>query len=718
MGQTNEKENPSFILENLQNTTIEDENNTTLEKSFYILRNILFDYKLYKDTISKNQKNNNKKKNKFKKNKNKKEYSKEELMNMNKNNYDKNIINDVEHKIERIKKWVIMSKYTESDEDKLDNILDDTNKIKNINIKNKSKKLLLSKYTDYEIESGIFKFYQSKSSKFIRRVKKGPPDCFRWCSWCILNFLPRDRNNLIYENYTNMNLEKENKDRIIRDIERTFSQQKREKKELRAMETSLYKILKAFWNLDKIIGYCQGMNLVVGFLLILSNFNERDSFYLLTSMFSNTFKPRKKYHYNIRGLFYDEFPLLNLLNYIFENLLKHHCPEMKEHLETLGITIDLWMGRWLHTIFTLILPINWCKRIWDNIFSENIFFLVKFGICFSMMFKDDIIKMKGEEQVLNHFKKFEKYSLCFDNEELNKKYDLNKIIEKSQKINIDIEFYLKNYEKTNNDFIQKLNKINDIKYEFFTQSVRKATYATILFSEEDNTKRSLNNNITFKNNNIKIENSEEKEFDLNLNNKDNEINKQYKKNKIPKNLKNSFSKKDNKKNKIIIGDSPNNNSLIKDINIINNANKENNSNETINSNNIIIKKDINEKIRETIDNVNEEYEENIEDDNEYDNIIKKNINSHKFENFLKRNRLDIFSKKKAFKTFEKSESFHFPSLKGRNETIGLHFPNGDDISTFIGKNKFKVINKINTEKKKDKNMHIDKNKIDPIIIKK
>ena len=73
-----------------------------------------------------------------------------------------------------------------------------------------------------------------------------------------------------------MALEKENKDRIIRDIERTFSQQKREKKELREMETSLYKILKAFWNLDKVIGYCQGMNLIVGFMLIISKFKESD----------------------------------------------------------------------------------------------------------------------------------------------------------------------------------------------------------------------------------------------------------------------------------------------------------------------------------------------------------------------------------------------------------------------------------------------------------
>ena len=706
MGQTNEAENPSLILENLQNTTIEDENDTLLEKSFYIIRSILSEYKLYKDIISKNQKNiDNKEKNKKSKKEVKKIYLKEELMNIDKNKYDKNILDDVEHKLERIKKWVKMTKYTNNpSKNQQDIILENNDKAKNMNKKNKiPKKLILSNYSDYEIESGIFKFYQNKSSKFIQRVKKGPPDCFRWCSWCILNYLPQDRTNLIYENYTNMALEKENKDRIIRDIERTFSQKKREKKELREMETSLYKILKAFWNLDKVIGYCQGMNLIVGFLLIVSNYNERDSFYLLTSMFSNTFKTRKKYDFNIRGLFYDEFPLLNLLNYIFENLLERNCPQMKEHLETLGITIDLWMGRWFHTLFTIVLPINWCKRVWDNIFSDNIFFLVKFGICFSIMLQEDFLKMEDEEQVLNNFKNYEKFSLCYDNEELNKKCDLNKIIEKSQKINIDIDYYLKNYEKLNPGFIQKLNEIGNIKYEFFTHFIRKATYSTVLFSEEDNTKGSFHNK-TFKNNslNLKNENSKEKEIILNLTNKEKKINNQNKKNKIPQNLKNLILKKnsDDNINKINLNDSSNDYSPLKDINIINNNNG-NNSNEEIN--NDIIKQELNnENIKETCDSVNEE---NLE----HDNIIKKNINLHKFENFLNRNRLDIFSNKKAFKTFEKKDHFHFPSLKGRNESIGLHIPNEEDISTFIGKNKFKNRNK---EKNVYKNIQINKEKID------
>ena len=692
MGQNNEVENPSLILENLQYMKIEGENESSLEKSYNIIKNILFEYKLYKNIISESQNiiiNNKDNKNTI--NKTIKEFSKEELIEMNKNNYNKNILNDIEHKINRIKKWVKMSKYSPKETQNI-NIPKD-NDTKNNKLNKINNKFILSNYADIKIEKGLFLYYKNKPSKFFRRIKKGPPDCFRWCSWCIINFLPQERNNIIYENYTNMSLEKENKDRIIRDIERTFSHQKKNKNELRKMEKSLYKILKSFWNLDRDIGYCQGMNLIVGFILILSNFNERDSFFLLSSMFSNTFKSRKKYEYNIRGLFYEEFPLLNLLNYIFENLLEHNFSNLKRHLDKLGITIDLWMSRWFHTLFIIVLPINWCKRVWDNIFAENIFFLVKFGICFTQMIQDDILKMEEEEQILNYFKKYEKFSLCYDNEELNKKCDLNKIILKSQKINIDIEFFLKNYEKINSSFNQKLNEINDVKYKFNTQFIKKETHSTILFSDDDiiNTKKDLENSL--KNNSINIKKEEENEIDFGMINV--EINNQNKKNKIPIKLKSSNS--NSNKNNIITNKQNTSNSLhINEIKIFNDI--KNNSNEIKNEKNIneennnIINEIENIKLDESSESINNDFEENIEFDQSNIDVIQKNISLYKFENFLNINRLDKHSNQKD----ENNKNLFFI---GKNETIGLHRPNEEDISSFIGKNKFKNSKILFSEKK-------------------
>ena len=740
MGQNNESENPELILEKLKSMTIKDENNTSLDKSFNTIRNILKDYKFYKNLLEQNKNNNRKTISYFniKKYNSSHEFSKDELINLN-GNYGKNVIQDINHKIERIKKWVKMVKspydnndksFSKNENESFENIennlniidnKDKINKFKSSNNVRKAKQnnIVLSNYTDKKIENGIIIFSQNQNNKYIERIKKGPPDCFRWVSWCVIHNLPLDRDNYIYENYINMSLEKENKDRIIRDIERTFSEKNIEKVELRKMETSLYKVLKAFWNLDKEVGYCQGMNLLVGFLLILSEFNERDTFYLLVGNFSDTFKLRRKYEYNFRGLFYEEFPLLYFLNYIFNALFEQYINDLKNHLENLGISIDLWMGKWFQTVFTIILPINWCKRLWDNIFAENIFFMVKFGIAFTMLIKDDLMKMDEEVDILNYFKDFEKYSLCSDNDILNQKSDVYSIIIKSKKIKLDVDYFLKNYEKNEENgknFINKMEKIEDIKYEFYEQFISKPTLQTILFSDDE--KLNANNNI----NNNKINNNEQKE-EIIFEEKNNEIENENNKNNNEKiRLRNKFPKrntaenKNNLKNNIFPNDISNQNKKYftdgKGINKFSSDEPEEIGNNSSRNNNNFISINNDNEVNE--DSINNTYYQNVNenfyfDNNNINNIIENHLGSHQFDHYLKKNRLDDLYKNNQClnKKYTKDSNDFSPSKNGKNENIGIHIPQEDDISFFIGKNKF---NHFQKKKKQDSNFNNEYNK--------
>ena len=738
MGQTNDNKNPELILENLKSIIIKEENNTSLDKSFNTIRNIIIDYKFYKNIIDQNS-NKRKTINFFNRNKlsSSHEYSKAELKNLN-GNYDAHVIKDVKHTIERIKKWIKMVKNPYSNnndnsfsmndydnfinlEASLNEIITYTeNKSKDIKKQNKNDDILKN-YSDQKIEYGIGEYGQSQKSKYIERLKKGPPDCFRWTSWCISNNLPTDRDNIIYENYTNMSLEKENKDRIIRDIERTFSDKNIEKEKLRKMETSLYKVLKAFWNLDKEIGYCQGMNLLVGFLLILSDFNERDTFYLLASNFSDTFKLRRKYEYNFRGLFYDEFPLLHFLNFTFEILLAHHVRDLKDHLENLGISIDFWMGKWFQTVFTIILPINWCKRLWDNIFADNILFMVKFGIAFSMMIKDDILKMEEEVDVLNYFKEFEKYSLCFENDVLNQKGDVYSIITKSQKIKIDVESFVKNYEKNTDvgkNFFNKMEKIENIKYHFYEQIVSKPTIQTLLFTDEgNNIKRG---NSTKNKNEDKIE--EKIIFEENSKDVENLIITPKESEKInlkkASDMRNTMPFKESLKNKIMPDEIPLKDKERKSVdiqfkneclnnkdlnNIIENDNNDNLYSFNISNNNDASNNNINKK-EESCNNVYcQNANEDIKNGNNI-NIEKDNIDSHQFEN-INENKLegiDLNTNNNIYKAYTKETDLSQISNQiGQMESIGINIPKEDDISTFIGKNKFQKKNKSEQGNNKD-----------------
>ena len=353
---------------------------------------------------------------------------------------------------------------------------------------------LIQNFSDKNIEEKIKEFYSYNKSKFKERLFKEPPECLRWVSWCIINQTPLERDINIYNNYLVKDLEEENKNSIIRDIQRTFTDTKNiNKDELKKKEVSLYNVLKAFWNLDDQIGYCQGMNLLVGFMLLISEGNELDTFYLLISNMSATFNQRKVYDYSWRGLFSEGFPLLVYLNFIFDILLEENLPEIKNHLDELGITYDLWIGQWFQTLFTIVLPVNWCKRVWDCIFSDNIYFLIKFGIVFTKMLKNEILEKTEEIDVINFFKDLQKYSMCAENKFLEEKGDINILVTNANKIKLDPEQYFKLYRKRNEDFNMfkiEMDKNSGVLYPLETgnrawNDFKINNRATILFEKED-----------------------------------------------------------------------------------------------------------------------------------------------------------------------------------------------------------------------------------------
>ena len=388
--------------------------------------------------------------------------------------------------------------------DKNSNTFNNNDSLEKINITN---------YTDSKIEIGLNNYYKKKKIKFLNRVFKGPPECFRLSSWIIINNIPLNRNKDIYNYYLLIRLNKKTKESILKDIERTFPNNE-DVKNLRSKETNLYHILKAFSNLDNNLGYCQGMNIIVAFLLIITDFNEIDTFYLMIAIFSETFMFRDFYNFSFRGLFSDEFPLLLFLNYIFEFEFKKNLPVLQEHFEKLGLTNEIWIEKWLQTLFIILLPIDWCKRIWDCVFIQNIFFLIKFAIAFLKILEKDLLKLDEEIKVFNYFKNIQKYPLTNEkNAQLNK-YNIETIINNADKVKIDIKYYYDNYYKQNENF-QHLIEKKSIKYKLTKceENLLLNSYyemkETILFPDDDNYK----NNVDKKNDYVFINKNKYNNFD-------------------------------------------------------------------------------------------------------------------------------------------------------------------------------------------------------------
>jgi hypothetical protein len=514
MGLINEKEEPSLILELLKENQSLIENNGSNEYSFELIHKIINYYEELQSIIKKNEKKS--------------------FIETNDNyNYNfpiknkKNYLNEINHQLKRIQKWIFMAKTKDnlqrsirgksfvSKNEAFHNAF-----LKNLNIcnSNESKEIIIQSpnkkvykkltnkyanfennninitdYTDFKIEKGIKNFFIKNNNKFLERVYKGPPECFRLTSWIVLNNIPLDRNKEIYEFYSKKELNLEIKNSIIKDIQRTFPTENTEI--LRPKEKKLYSVLKAFSNLDIELGYCQGMNLIVAFLLNVSNFNESETFFLLISIFSSTFKERGinyNYNFSMRGMFNNGFPLLLFMNYIFDKEFRKLLPDLKKKFEDFSITYDVWIGKWFQTLFTIVLPIEWCKRLFDCVFVNGIFFQINFGLAIIIFLEKILMKFEDEIEILNYFQ-----DLIDNPLNVNKKilvdFSIEDLIKKSEKIRINIKDYYNKYIEEFPSFEDDIER-NNIEYNIIgIEEINKNIFnlinfdrkETILFESED-----------------------------------------------------------------------------------------------------------------------------------------------------------------------------------------------------------------------------------------
>lgn len=268
-------------------------------------------------------------------------------------------------------------------------------------------------------EQGLRNYYFSNQLHFENRIIKSPPASFRWLSWIISSGVPISRPAIYYTNLLTYDLPDTVEEQIQKDLDRTTRKDESNYKE---KISSLYRILRAFAVLDKDLGYTQGMNFLVYYLLNISNRSEIDVFYLLMSIFSKTFSKK----FGMRGFFIEGFPLLYCCTDIFDKKLNKFLPEVHRHIKKINLENFYWISFWMQQIYILMFPKEILLRICDYFFVYGINFLISFGLSIIDYFQEKILKIKD----IVEFQEFFKF--------------VNKKGEKIESIEYDIEIILKN----------------------------------------------------------------------------------------------------------------------------------------------------------------------------------------------------------------------------------------------------------------------------------
>ncbi|KAJ2737873.1 hypothetical protein H4R23_001538 [Coemansia sp. Cherry 401B] len=121
-----------------------------------------------------------------------------------------------------------------------------------------------------------------------------------------------------------------------------------------AGQRQLRRILRAYAQYNRAVGYCQGMGRLVGLFLI-AGLGEEQAFWVLAATIRG-FIPR-----------YYEADLAGLREHtaVFEVLLHERNPRLAAHLAEQGCDALMYATPWFMTVFTMSLPWPAALRVWD-----------------------------------------------------------------------------------------------------------------------------------------------------------------------------------------------------------------------------------------------------------------------------------------------------------------------------------------------------------------
>lgn len=263
-------------------------------------------------------------------------------------------------------------------------------------------------------ESALKYYYVRNKPHFIERVSKGPPESLRWISWIVLSGMPQERYDYVSK-LSRENIPEQSEKQILLDIGRTFDEKKQASYAKNSLANSnlnlnilsddskneiLNSVLRSLAFVDPDLGYCQGMNFIAAFLLVSSDFNTNEVFYLLMSLFSSKYN----FDFDIRGFYIDKFPLLSCFLFIFDTILSKDMPDLYRCIKKMdGLDNGAWIGKWIQTLYTICLPYEVCVRLWDCILSNGIYFVISFSMALLNSVAKDLMTINDDFDFINYF---------------------------------------------------------------------------------------------------------------------------------------------------------------------------------------------------------------------------------------------------------------------------------------------------------------------------
>lgn len=123
---------------------------------------------------------------------------------------------------------------------------------------------------------GLNNFYETYPQLFLSRLSKGPPPQYRWLAWRVVTLRRLKPTKGLYEELLTKGKDSIWSHDIMKDLDRTFPLHHFFNKEIfgNIGQKALMNVLLSFSIYNDKVGYCQSMNFLVGFIMLINGGNE------------------------------------------------------------------------------------------------------------------------------------------------------------------------------------------------------------------------------------------------------------------------------------------------------------------------------------------------------------------------------------------------------------------------------------------------------------
>jgi len=212
--------------------------------------------------------------------------------------------------------------------------------------------------------------------------------CVEWMK--LTDSVDIERSNDLYEKLRGKGYSKEYRSQIDRDVNRTFPTLAYFGKGSDGEET-LRRVLNAYAIYNPTIGYVQGMNMLVGYLLDRLR-DEETAFWVFVSMMHAE-------KYDLLGLFTSEFPKMHCAAYQIDRLLKRYKSRLRDHMLSLNVEHTMYLCKWLLQLYTNLLEPETLRGVWQRFIEQGWTYLISLTFSILEASESELLKMKDFYEV-------------------------------------------------------------------------------------------------------------------------------------------------------------------------------------------------------------------------------------------------------------------------------------------------------------------------------